>query len=320
MYYLSTIVLICISIIVLHVRAMGQDRFEEMDYPFKVQKQDLGNGNQIAYMEKGSGEVILAIHGLASYSPAWKENMEGLSQHYRVIAIDLVGYGKSSKGRYNANMSFHVDQLEGFLQKMEIDKIHLLGHSMGAQVATHFCLKNPTKVISLSMIAPAGIETFTSEQKAFFATVTPEAIAATPDQNYRNNLLLNFYAFNEKAEFMYEDRMRIKEDPQFGDYCFVIAQGIQGMLEEPIFDRLGEIKVPSLVIYGAQDALIPNKYLNPQLDTKKIAEIAKTNISGAQVHLVEEAGHFVMYEQPEEVNQLIENFLGSLEGPIKGYR
>lgn len=315
MYYSILICMLGISCCMLSLKAGAQDRFEEIHYPFKVQKLSLSKGQEIAYMEMGKGEVILAIHGLASYAPAWKYNMEALAKHYRVIAVDLLGYGKSSKGKFSANMSFHVEHLEGFLSQLGINKAHLLGHSMGAQIAMTFALQYPEKTLSLSLMAPAGIETFSSEQKAFFASVTPEAVANTPDAQYRQNLALNFYAFNEKAEFMYADRMQIKQDALFQDYCYVVAQGIQGMLNEPVFDRLPELKLPVLVVYGSQDALIPNRYLNPQWDTQKIAARAQEQMPHAKVQLVEQAGHFVMFEQPDQVNYLILDFLRHLKGP-----
>ncbi|MDO8897890.1 MAG: alpha/beta fold hydrolase [Bacteroidales bacterium] len=72
--------------------------FDEIPYPFDVKKVQIDENTEIAYIDEGSGkETIIFIHGLGSYLPAWKKNIEGLSSDFRCIAIDLPGYGKSSK-------------------------------------------------------------------------------------------------------------------------------------------------------------------------------------------------------------------------------
>ncbi|MEL7003593.1 MAG: alpha/beta fold hydrolase, partial [Bacteroidota bacterium] len=80
---------------------------DDLQYPFDVKKVEVREGVQMAYMDVGSGtETILFIHGLGSYAPAWKKNIEGLSKQYRCIAVDLPGYGKSSKGNYEGSMTY----------------------------------------------------------------------------------------------------------------------------------------------------------------------------------------------------------------------
>ncbi len=72
--------------------------YDELQYPFDVKKITLNDGRVMAYMDEGSSkEVIIFIHGLGSYSPAWMKNIAELKNTYRCIAVDLPGYGKSSK-------------------------------------------------------------------------------------------------------------------------------------------------------------------------------------------------------------------------------
>lgn len=74
-----------------------QIQFVDLDYPYNVNYQEVGSGQQIAYIDEGEGMPLILIHGLGSYIPAWKQNIPALSKQYRVIALDLPGYGKSSK-------------------------------------------------------------------------------------------------------------------------------------------------------------------------------------------------------------------------------
>ena len=74
---------------------------------------------------------------------------------------------------------------------------------------------------------------------------------------------------------------------------------------------LANIKVPTLVVYGKDDALIPNKILHPYLTTAAVAEAGASLISDAELYLVAEAGHFVQWEQTEKVNTLLRSFIQS---------
>lgn len=296
-------------------KVAAQSGFEKLQYPYKMQNIIVDDSIKIAYADEGSKDMtaILFIHGLGSYAPSWRQTVQTISKNFRCIVVDLPGYGKSSKGKYKADMTFHAQHLFELMKKLEIANFHIAGHSMGGQIAMHMAVKQPDKVKSLILMAPAGIETFTEQEKAIFkATSTPEAIANVSDEQYRANLTLNFYQMDERAEFMYNDRMIIKNDPQFIDYAHVVANGVMGMLNEPVFDNLNTIQAPAIIFYGKQDQLIPNKYLHPNLTTQQLGELAKEKIPNANLNMIDKAGHFVHFDQPEEVNEAINKFLNSL--------
>lgn len=191
----------------------AQSFFDSLEYPFEMQKMQLNDSLVIAYanVSMDKEETILFIHGLGSYAPAWKYNVDELSKQFNCIVVDLVGYGKSSKGNYKADMSFHATQLFQLMENLAIDRFHIAGHSMGGQIAMHMVLKSPHKVKSLTLLAPAGIETFTDTEKTLLIQSTmPQAIAAVSDEQYRTNLGINFFKMDERAEFMYTDRLTIK--------------------------------------------------------------------------------------------------------------
>lgn len=306
----STILLIMIIMGLTSNKANSQNQFESLEYPFVMKKTMLSEDSEMAYADVGEGEPILFIHGLASYAPAWKYNISELSKSYRCIAVDLIGYGKSSKGKFQANMSFHAQYLFELMEKLNVSSFHVAGHSMGGQIAITMALENPEKVKSLMLMAPAGIETFSNQEKEIFkSSTTPESIANVSDEQYRINLSLNFYEMDERAEFMYDDRMKIKSDNQFMDYSYVVAEGVMGMLNEPVFKELGEIKQPTLICYGKEDRLIPNTYLHKDLTTKSVGETAAKKIPNSELIMIPKAGHFVHFDQPEQINEIMKNFL-----------
>ena len=104
----------------------------ELKYDYPVKYAELKNDIKLAYIDEGKGsETILMIHGLGSYLPAWKKNIGELSKNYRVIAVDLPGYGKSSKIPHSGLMTFYAEVIADFIQKLELGPVNLAGHSMG---------------------------------------------------------------------------------------------------------------------------------------------------------------------------------------------
>ena len=120
--------------------------FNEIDYTFDVKFQKVRNIN-VAYIDEGKSEkVILLIHGLGTSAKSWIKNIPALSDEFRVIAIDLPGYGKSDKGYYQYSMSWYAQVLIEFLSELKIEKATFAGHSMGGQISLITALNYPDRV------------------------------------------------------------------------------------------------------------------------------------------------------------------------------
>jgi pimeloyl-ACP methyl ester carboxylesterase len=89
----------------------------------------------------------------------------------------------------------------------------------------------------------------------------------------------------------------------------MIPQCVRAMLDEPVFDRLQEIKQPTLILFGTEDALIPNRILHPTQSTLQIGQLAQVSIPGSQLHFIPQAGHMLQWEQAAAVNDAIKAFL-----------
>ncbi|MCB0662932.1 MAG: alpha/beta fold hydrolase [Saprospiraceae bacterium] len=288
--------------------------FDDIPYPFTVNKTELPGGIQVAYFDEGKGKkTIIFIHGLGSYAPAWKKNIAELSKTHRVIALDLPGYGKSSKGTYEASMTFYATVVKDLMETLNLPSALIGGHSMGGQIAMTMALSWPDKVDGLILVAPAGFETFTTGQKQWFREVlTPTAVKLTPAETVAENLAWNFYHMPDDATFMINDRLAMRDAEDFDAYCYIIPECVKGMVDQPVFDNLKDIQQPVLVIYGKQDNLIPNRFLNGG-KTEDIANAGVAQLPNAELHMVDKAGHFVQFEKSEEVNQLINTWIGNLK-------
>lgn len=288
------------------------EKMSDVDYGVPTKTLTVANDVTIAYSDEGTGkETILFVHGLASYIPAWKKNIADLKTDYRCIAIDLPGYGKSSKGNYEVSMDFFADMIQAFCDKMGLKRIVLAGHSMGGQISIATALKYPNLVSKLILMAPAGFETFNKGEKQWFRDVmTVDGVRLTTVEQIRVNYAYNFYNMPDDANFMIDDRIAIRHAVDFQDYCYHVTQGVRAMVDNPVFDFLPEVKQKTLCIFGENDNLIPNRFLNGG-PTKKYAEMGAEKMPNCELHMINKAGHFVMFEKSAEVNKLMRNFLKS---------
>jgi pimeloyl-ACP methyl ester carboxylesterase len=279
-------------------------------YSFHTQTMRLAAGTTLAFSDTGRGFPLLLIHGLGSYMKAWSKNIPFLSRHFRCLALDLPGYGKSSKSGFSPGMEYYAAVIREFMDRMQIPACYLAGHSMGGQVAIHSALGNPDRISKLALAAPAGLETFTApEAQQLAAWFEQEKVRKAGPAIVTENLKANFYRFPDDARSMLADRLQYMNCADYPDFCRAVSQGVWSMLKEPVYDKLPQLKMPVLIIFGRQDAYIPNRLLHPSLDQEKIAKGASALIPKASFHMLEQCGHFVQFEQAEAFNKQLLNFL-----------
>jgi pimeloyl-ACP methyl ester carboxylesterase len=167
-------------------------------------------------------------------------------------------------------------------------------------------IEYPETFEHIFLVDPAGFETFNVAQKTTLKSITTQQnIKNTPENRIRQNMVNNFFKMPTDAEMMINDRLAIRNTADFDDYCFVVAQNLAGMLDEPVFPKLNKIKKPVTCLFGSRDALIPNRALNPHLTTEAVAKAGVSAIRNCQFIMIPDAGHFAMWEKPNLVNQEI---------------
>lgn len=282
------------------------------NYPFPTHQIELNDSLNINYIDEGQGHhTLVFVHGLGSNLKAWQKNIEELRKSYRCIALDLPNYGQSSQGDYPFGMSYFAEVLEDFIDKLNIEKFVLVGHSMGGQTAIHFALKYPERLSHLILMAPAGFETFTPQQVQWFEQVYTKAfVQSATEEQIRKNFQLNFFDMPADAQFMISDRLEMRADQAaYDSYCSMIPKCVIGMLKEPVFSSLAKIKTPSLVFFGEEDQLIPNSYLNGHLKTHSVAQSGVEEMPAAELVMVPKAGHFVQWEGAAIIHEKVIAFL-----------
>lgn len=285
--------------------------FDQVDYGYPTETIKVRN-IEMAYIDRGEGgDTLLLIHGLGTNAKGWTANIDAWSRDNRVIAVDLPGYGKSDKGYYDYSLSFYAQVLSEMLDELDIDKAVWAGHSMGGQIAMVAALNHPEKVEKLVLISPAGFELFEDGEGAWMTgAMTPEFIRKTPIRNIDANLRSNFHDTPKEAEFMVTDRIQVRGASDFEDYCYAVSLNVAAMLDEPVWDRLGDISQPALVLFGENDRLIPNRFLHGGW-TRDVAEAGASRMPNAKLVMIPECGHFVQFEQAERANSEVLEFLGN---------
>ncbi|MDT3694824.1 MAG: alpha/beta hydrolase [Ignavibacterium sp.] len=285
--------------------------FDQINYKFKTNFVKVYEYD-VAYIDEGSSsDVLLFIHGLGSYLKAWDRNITVLKNSFRCIAVDLPGYGKSSKQIHNGTVEFYREFLNEFIKILDLHNITLVGHSMGGQIALSYVINFPDIIKKLILAAPAGFETFKpNEIEQLKSIISPEISYNTSDEQIRINYKTNFYQMPIEAEEMIADRITIKNDEEFFNHCQIVANSLTGLLAEQVFNQLNKINIPTLIFFGKNDLLIPNR-IHYKTSTEEIAKLGASQIRNSRLLLLENCGHFLQYEIPEIFNSTVIDFIAS---------
>jgi pimeloyl-ACP methyl ester carboxylesterase len=206
-------------------------------------------------------------------------------------------------------MSFFADQIKRLADELHIKKFIFVGHSMGGQIGITFALKYPQYLEKLVLADPAGFEEFqTGEGDWMRSVMTVNGVKKTTEEGIRRNLASNFYSWDDRWEWMVEERTRMAKDKEFEPFCYAVVRSVNGMLDEPTFAKLAGITVPTLVIYGKNDGLIPNPYLHPGY-TCDVFEPGAKLIPECKTYQINNCGHMLQIEHPDIFNSAVLDFL-----------
>lgn len=286
---------------------------ESWRYPYPTYTTNVLDDIPVAYVDEGDGpETLIMIHGLGSNLKGFWKNIQGLSSTYRCIALDLPGYGKSAWGAHRYGMRFYARVIHSFLVSLGIDEATLVGHSMGGQIALTAALHDSSRLKQQILLAPAGFESFNPEHHRWFSQIyNADLLQTLSTQQVKRNFYLNFVDFPEDAYFMIDDRLQMREDKEaFQHFCQLQVACVISMLQEPVFDHLQKIDLPTLVLFGEEDQLIPNRFVHPFLTPREVASQGMLRMPKAELEMLSPCGHFPQWECAEEVNQAIVKFLG----------
>ncbi|PFJ05316.1 alpha/beta hydrolase [Bacillus cereus] len=253
-------------------------------------------GLQINYEIEGNGEPLVLLHGMSNNAQSWKNQMHVLKEHYTVIAWDAPGYGKSSDPtkEFNYFEEFaHV--LKGVIDQLGLEKINLLGHSMGAAIAIDFCHLYSHAISKLILADPtrgaAALDSEENERKLKSRLFSIENLSPELIAEKRIEALLSSYASKE----VYQQVKEIMSQVRPAGYRSV-ANSLYHLNQ---MNLLPTIDVPVLVICGELDTVTPVK------EAKAIHD----ELINSQLVIIPKGGHLCYQENPETFNTSIIEFL-----------
>ncbi|WP_394558967.1 alpha/beta fold hydrolase [Aquipseudomonas alcaligenes] len=260
------------------------------------------DGLTIHYYDGGpsGGETLVMIHGFGANRDNWLRFARHFSQRYRVIALDLPGFGESDKPDVNYDVASQTARLHAFVQALGISKPHLIGNSMGGHIAALYAARYPDQVASVALLDNAGIlSPRKSEMFAMLEDGKPNPLVVRKAEDF--DALMRFVFANPpplpeslKRHFAAQSMA----NQQQHDRIFT-------QLREryvPLEPELPKIQVPALVLWGDQDRV---------LDISSI-EVMKPLLKKPTIVVMKDCGHAPMLERPEETAQHYQTFLDSL--------
>ena len=264
------------------------------------------DGVSIAYTERGSGQPVLFVHGFASFSYTWMKMIDFLPAKFRFITIDLKGHGYSEK-KYDDNLALfdHAIIIKKFINLMNLEDFILIAHSLGGTISLHalFDEQIHKKVAKLIILNSAGavkklcrfIELVSASSKRSKLKLSSEDILAL------SLLELTFY-----------DKSKITHNTitEYGN-VFRQKNTVKGLLEitkqcvladlESFHKKVRDITVPSLIIWGEEDAVLDIEY----------SFLFQNELTNSEFVLIPDCGHSPQEEKPLETAKIIEDFIGT---------
>jgi pimeloyl-ACP methyl ester carboxylesterase len=239
---------------------------------------------------KATGEPIVLVHGFGGDKDNWTLYAPYLTPHHRVICPDLPGFGENDRSvERDYRVQAQARRLCEFLDALGVDRCHLAGNSMGGFIALQFALDFPWRLASLALLDNAGVAgANTSElQRAIERRENPLELKTMADVE---RLLAFVY---RKPPFMPRQFKRVLLDDALANervlekvFWTLASEGIAGVLNA----RLGEVRVPTLIVWGRHDQLI---------DVSVVDELRR-GIANSVAVIFEHVGHVPMLEAPQE--------------------
>src|ERR1700730_11882993 len=252
-------------------------------------------GLRLRYLEVGEGDStpVVLLHGFGADLNTWMFTQPALAEGRRVIALDLPGHGGSAKDVGSGNAEHFTDAVASAAGALGIERVHLVGHSIGGAVAASLALRRPELVATLTLIASAGLG---PEINAGFidgfvrASRRREAVEVL-------NLLVHDPALVSRA--MVEDVLRYKRLDGVAAALATIAEAWIGarLTVLDLTPPIAALGLPIQIIWGREDRIIPVSH-------------AEALASRLRVHILNDAGHLPHMEKAGEVSRLLKRLVG----------
>jgi pyruvate dehydrogenase E2 component (dihydrolipoamide acetyltransferase) len=254
------------------------------------------DGIRVRYARRGpdGGVPVLFLHGYGGDLGNWLFNLDALAAVAPVIALDLPGHGQSDARLPGTSLADLAAFVAAFLEKIGVARVHVVGHSLGGAIGAQLALDHPARVASLALVNPAGLgpEINGAYTRGFASATSRRELKPVVEQLFADPSLASRQLLDDLLKYKRMDGVGALLDALQGT---LFPNGRQA--DTPGL-RLGESDAPLLVVWGAQDRVIPPSH-------------AANAPRRALVEVLEGAGHMAMLEKASEVNTLLKRHIGA---------
>ena len=258
------------------------------------------NDVDLYYEEHGSGAPLLLIAGLASDSQSWLPVLPGLKERFRVIVVDNRGVGRTTPLDARTSVGAIADDCAALLRHLRLEAVHVLGHSMGGFIAQDLALRHPSLVGKL-VLAATGSRSSKRNDDLFAGWADALDAGAAPDRWFRNLFYWIFSARLFEDPKAVDDFVRFAVEYPYPQTARAFRNQVEAVAQFDSTQELSRIAAPTLVIAASEDLLFPMEAC------KQLAR----SLGGAELAVVDAAGHALHVEQPADFNRQVLRFLSA---------
>ncbi|GAA2139692.1 alpha/beta hydrolase [Kitasatospora kazusensis] len=271
------------------------------------------HGYRRAFRMAGKGDAVLLVHGIGDSSATWAEVMPGLAQRYRVVAPDLLGHGASDKPRGDYSLGGYANGMRDLLSVLGIERVTLVGHSLGGAVAMQFAYQFPERTERLVLVGTGGVG----------RQVTPVLKAATlpgadlvlsalrlPTMRTQIGLVVKVMQWLDMGLGLdAPDLLRVVDALPDATSRNAFIRTLRAVVDwrgqvGTMLDRCYLTQgMPTMLVWGERDQVVPAVH----------AGIAHVSMPGSRLELFPEAGHFPFRSDPQRFISVLRDFIDTTE-------
>jgi len=255
---------------------------------------------------RGDRDPVLLVHGLGGQWQNWLENIPRLAQDRRVVAMDLPGFGLTPEAEDDEDITItrYGRWVNELADRLGLGKVDLVGNSMGGYIAAEVAIQFPERVSRLVLVSAAGISSAEVIQAPILTLGRMAAglasnsvtryrrLAARPVTRHMSLALVARHPRLLKADLAYEGFFKGGGKPGFG-------AALRASLDYDFRDRLPDVEVPTLIVWGERDSIIPTR------DADEFERL----IEDSRKIVMKDTGHVPMAERPDAFNDVLVEFL-----------
>jgi pimeloyl-ACP methyl ester carboxylesterase len=260
------------------------------------------DGLSTHYIEKGAGAPVILLHGFFFDTNMWNKSIDVLAEKYKVYAIDLWGFGYSTREPLDYGYTLYRRQLLAFMDALGIEKASLIGQSMGAGTIMNFTIANRERVEKIVLVNAAGMPNrLPFMGRLANLPLVGEILLSMRGEFMRRMTLGNTFLHRKEliTEELFANVTRFHQIEGTTNVMLTITRKDFFQTLQNEIQTLGTLDVPMLIVWGRQEKSIP-------LATgEKLHGI----LSSSQFEVLDQAGHCSNMDQPERFNELVLKFL-----------